>query len=244
MQCEVFSRITELEELRERFSCRRSFLLHGPAGVGKTLLLARVLSEFPNILYSPRNPTPQVLYQNLADALSAARDRKIAEARSVKVPSLPEKSAVAVKGTVREALRNSPYVLVLDHLARPSQSLAGSVRELMVECSVPVVAVSRSSHMEDAGFALSLFADRSEKFAIRNFDPKTALQFATWYADKERLAAGNLKQFLDRVVQFSGGNPGAIVQMIRMAGAPKYSSDGQIKSTPLYIDFRILTVSQ
>jgi len=243
-QTEVFDRIAELEELRKRFSCRRSFLLHGPAGVGKTLLLSRVLSEFPNTLYSPQTPTPQVLYQNLAEALSAARDQKIGADGRAGMQSFREKSVVAVKGALREVLRNSPYVVVMDHLVRPSHSLANWVRELMIGCSVPVVAVSRSPHMEDAGFVLSLFSDRTEKFAVRNFDSKTASQFAGWCADRERLAAGNLTQFLDNVVEFSDGNPGAIVQMIRMAGTPKYSSGGQIKTTPLYVDFKIVTVSQ
>ena len=43
----VFGRDEELEQLRERLAARGSFLLHGPAGVGKTLLLQLVFPEFP-----------------------------------------------------------------------------------------------------------------------------------------------------------------------------------------------------
>jgi AAA ATPase domain len=241
----IFAREAEIEELRARFARRRSFLLHGPAGVGKTLLLAAVCPEVPDVLYSASNPTPQALYRNLAAALFAARDQKITKAFPAGVSSLQErKSAVALKGIVREVLRNSKYWVVVDHLARPSQSVAASVRELMVECSVPVLAVSRSAHMEDAGFVLQLFPDRAEQFALRNFDSSTARSFADWCARRESLTAENLAQFLDKVNAYSAGNPGAIEQMIRLAKSPQYSCGGQIKTAPLYIDFKLAMVSQ
>ena len=138
--------------------------------------------------------------------------------------SLQAKTAVAVKGLVRDALRDSKYLVIVDHLVRPSQALASSIRELMLNWSVPVVAVSRSAHMEDAGFVLPLFPDRAEKFALRNFDPEFARLFAAGCAAREGLTAENLDQFLDRTVEFTGGNPGAMLRLIQMAKAsPKYS---------------------
>ena len=106
---------------------------------------------------------------------------------------------MSVKGLLRDALLNSKYVVVLDHLARPSQSLAAAIRELMLNWSVPTIAVSRSADMEDVGFVLPLFADRSEKLALRNFDPGNARQFAAAFAEHEGLTAGNLAQFLEKV---------------------------------------------
>ena len=241
---EVFGRCIEQEELGKRLYDKQSFLLHGPAGVGKTVLLSLLFSKFPNLLYSAQNPTPQILYQNLAAGLLAERSRILLKACKAGAETLRKKTAAAVRGIVRDALQASPHVVILDHLARPSHLLAGAVRELMVDCSVPVVAVSRSAHMEDAGFVLPFFPDRTEKFAIRNFDPGMSVEFAKWCADREKLTAGNLAQFLEQVAEFSDGNPGAIMQMIRMAHTPKYSSGGHIKATPLYIDFRIVTISQ
>ncbi len=240
----IFARGAELDELRIRFARRQSFLLHGPAGVGKTLLLSVVSPEFPDVLHSSSNQTPHSLYRNLAQALFAARDHKIARACPSGASLLKRKTAISLKGIVCNALRNSPYLVVLDHLVRPSQSLAAALRELMSDCSVPLVAVSRSAHMEDVGFVLSLFPDRAEKCPLRNFDSGTAKRFAAWCARNEGLTAGNLAQFLDKVVACSGGNPGAIERMIGMAKAPKYSHGGQIKTTPLYIDFKIAMVAQ
>ena len=238
----IFGRSEEVEQLRQRLVARRSFLLHGPAGVGKTLLLLSVFPEFPEVLYSPKNPTPQYLYRSLSESLLGASHPVFTKACPNGSSSLQAKTAVSVKGLVRVALRDSNYLVIVDHLMRPSQSLAASLRELMLNCSVPVIAVSRSAHMEDAGFVLPLFPDRTERFALGNFDPEAALLFATGCAEAEGLRADNLPQFLDRVVDFSGGNPGAILRMIQMATEPEYSRENQIKITPLYIDYKLATV--
>jgi hypothetical protein len=130
-------------------------------------------------------------------------------------------------------------MVVLDHLHRPSHSFAAMVHEFMISCSIPVVAVARSAHMEDAGFVAPLLPDRADKLAIKNFEPETAQGFAKLVAEDHKLHAENLGDFLTRLVEFSEGNPGAIASMIEMATMSKYRLEDHIKVSPLYIDFRL-----
>jgi hypothetical protein len=48
-----------------------------------------------------------------------------------------------------------------------------------------------------------------------------------------------LNEFLDKILEFSEGNPGAILALVNTAKYPKYRSDEHIKIAPLYIDFRM-----
>lgn len=240
----VFARGLELDMLRDRLARRRSFLLHGPPGVGKTLMLSALCPDFAFVLYSPRNGTPQELHRGMAAALLAAADPAMSKIFPNGVAQVQKKSAIALKGIVRDVLRDSGYVLLVDHLARPSQSLAACVRDFKVNCSIPVVAVARSHHMEDAGFVAPLFSDRRENMTLQNFDRETAAQFARWSAGREELTATNREEFLKKVVEYSAGNPGAMLEMVRMAKAAKYICGGIIKMSPLYIDFKLATVSR
>jgi hypothetical protein len=63
------------------------------------------------------------------------------------------------------------------------------------------------------------------------------------YTRKEGLEAENLAQFTEKVAEYSDGNPGAMLSMIRLAQDPRYFYEHQIKITPLYIDYKIAMVS-
>jgi hypothetical protein len=234
----VFRREKEIGELRERFTARKSFVLHGPSGSGKTFLLQRVMPDFPNVLYCQDATSPQLVFQSLALALVASRDRFVRG--WLRGPeSVKTKSAISLRGIVLNAVRRGNYFVVLDHLCGPAAALSADTRDLMLYGGTPVVAVARSAHMEDLGFLTPFFALRAERMRLPNFSLSEALQFAEEVTRRINLQATNLPDFLDRVADLSQGSAGAIMSMLQMARLAKYRLDGHIKTAPLYIDFRL-----
>ncbi|MGB6158396.1 MAG: hypothetical protein WBH45_08950 [Acidobacteriaceae bacterium] len=82
-------------------------------------------------------------------------------------------------------------------------------------------------------------ADRSERLEIKNFAPAVALEFAKREAERNGLWASNLEAALQSLVEWSEGNPGSILQMLKMAELPQYRMGDQIKAHVLYLDYRM-----
>jgi hypothetical protein len=234
----IFSRSEERQRIHQFLARRRPFLIYGPSGAGKSLLLRSVLPEFPTVLYCEDSATINTVFRGLAAGL-LRRASPRAQAALRNEDGIKTKSAVSLKGIVMDSLREGEYAVILDHLRRPSYSFAAAVREIMAWGSTPVSAVARSSHMEDTGLLQPTYSDRSQKCEIKNFDEDTAQDFAREIVKRTGLVASNMAEFLEKVLEFSDRNPGAIVALIEMAGFPKYRLDEHIKVTPLYIDFRM-----
>ncbi len=234
----IFDREEELQVLKQRLLKRKAFLLHGPTGAGKTLLIRSLLAQMPSVFYCASSATTRVIFRSVAQLLLEKGDPHVKRTCRSR-DGVQTKSAVSLKGIVMDALRGGGYSLVLDHVDRPSQSFAAAVREIIGACSTPVIAVARSCHMEDAGFLQPLYSDRHERYELKNFDPAAAERFAHEMVGRAGLSASNIKEFLAKVLELSEGNPGAILSMLQMAKYPKYRTDEHIKISPLYIDFRM-----
>jgi len=234
----MFRRQDELAKLEAWIASRRPFLLHGPAGVGKTRLLDEVTPRFKDILRISSCSTPQALFLQLARNLWMQRNPDLRRHfRSAE--QLEASSAVTLKGLCLSALKAAGNLLVLEHVGFSSQQFAAAVKQISMETGAQVIYVSRSCHMEDAGYLVRHYPDRSDRLEIAPFKSHQAAEFATLAADELRLEAENRAEFLAKVTDLSEGKPGAILAMVRMACTPKYRSGDWIKSAPLYIDYRL-----
>jgi AAA+ ATPase superfamily predicted ATPase len=235
---QLFGREDELAKLRTWVRAARPFLFHGPVGVGKTRLLDELSPEMPPMLRISGCNTPQALFHEVAVALWK-RGSPDLRRRLKSLDQLKSVSVTSLKGLCLEALHASRYTLVLEHVGFSSQQFSGAIKQLAGESELPLIFVARSCHMEDSGYLVRHFPDRSERLELQDFGSSKAEEFARRVADEAQLTAENLTEFLSKVSELSGGNPGAIVSMVRMASAPRYRSGDWIKSTPLYIDFRL-----
>ena len=119
----IFDREEERQRIDQFLAKRRSFLIYGPSGVGKTLLLRNVLPRFRSVLYCEDSATTNVMFRSLARSLLRLQSPRATKAFRDE-DAITAKSAVSLKGIVMDALREGEYSIVLDHLKRPSYSFA------------------------------------------------------------------------------------------------------------------------
>ena len=223
----------ELCRLRNQAKMRKSMLVFGPEGVGKSRLLRKFVENQPLALYAAQMRSPREFLLALLQAMHTAD-------AGIKVPgNLAALSSSSLKGIVRRALDTRPYFMVLDHLDGPSRVVTGMIKDLHYYGRTPVIFASRSPHMEDIGALRPLCALKSERIEIKNWPEHIALEFARRDAEKSQLWASNLDSILPSLVEWSDGNPGAILQMLKMAQLPQYRAGDQIKSHILYVDYRM-----
>jgi DNA polymerase III delta prime subunit len=236
----LFGRDEELSELRARLAKQKPLLIHGPEGVGKTAMVKALLPELDFYLYCPDSTTIHSVFRSVMETLWHRQHPRVRQSCGrTGLDAIRAKSSTNVKGVVIDALHESHYCLILDHIKRPPYAFASAVREIVNWGGTPVVALARSAHMEDVGFLQGIYPDKSDRYEIRNFDRELATRFAESIAADLNVEAENLKEFLDKVLEYSQGNPGAILAMVRMATHAKYRSNEHIKIAPLYIDFRM-----
>lgn len=223
----------ELGQLRKQADARKSMLVFGPEGVGKSRLLQAFVGKHPVALYIPQMRTPREFLLALLKALHAADE-------AIRVPgNLAGLSTSSLKGVVHRALDTQLFLLILDHLDAPSRVLTGMIKDLHYYGRTPVIFASRSPHMEHIGALGPLCASKSERLELKNWPFQIALEFAQRNAERTQLRASNLETVLPSLVEWSDGNPGAILCMLKMAQLPQYRAGDQIKAHILYVDYRM-----
>jgi len=227
----IVDRSEELGRLRAQSCRRKSMLVFGPEGCGKSRLLRQFVDSEPLSIYVRQVSSPRDLLLSILEVLSNSG------LQGVRVPTnLRGFSTRSLNGIVQRNLEQQPFLLVLDHLAGPSRISTGFIKELNYYDRTPVFFASRSPHMEDIGALQPMCADRSERVELKNFPAPIALEFTQKRASDLKLQASNLDQALRSIAASSQGNPGSILRMVQMAQSSKYRMGDQIKFHVLYLD--------
>jgi hypothetical protein len=227
-------RIEELARLQAQAQRRKSMLIFGPEVVGKTRLLRSFLQTQPLALFAPQVQSPHEMLLALIEEL-----RRVARPGITIPANYTSLRTGSLKGIMQRALEKQPFILALDHLAAPSRVVTGLIKDLNYFDRTPVILVARSPHMEDIGNLQSMCAGKAERLELKEFLPPIALEFARREASRTGLWASNLDHVLRQLVEWSNGNPGSIVHMLKMAHFPRYYAGDQIKVHVLYLDYRM-----
>lgn len=223
----------EMGRLQSQAKMRKPLLVFGPEGVGKSRLLRTFVESQPLTLYVEQMQSPRQFLLALLHALQAAGS-------GIEVPSkVAALSSSSLKGIVHRALDTRPFLMMLDHLDAPSRVITGMVKDLHYYGRTPLIFASRSPHMEDIGALRALCTNKSERLELKNWPHQIALEFAQREAERIQLQASNLEAILPSLVEWSNGNPGAIIHLIKMAQLPQYRAVEQIKVHTLYVDYRM-----
>jgi len=223
----------EMGRIQGQAAIRQSLLVYGPEGVGKSRLLQTFVKSQPLSLFVGQVRSPRDLVLALLQSLHAADER-------IAVPgNAAALSTSSLKGIVNRALDTQPFLMVLGQLEAPSNVMTGMIKDLHYCGRTPVIFASRSPHMEDIGALRPLCANKSERLELKNWPRPIALEFARRNAERSQLSASNLEAVLTSFVEWSDGNPGSILAMLKMAHLPQYRMANQIKAHILYVDYRM-----
>jgi hypothetical protein len=231
---EAVERTEELARLQAQAQRRKSMLIFGPEAVGKTRLLRSFVQTQPLALFAAKVQSPRELLFALIEEL-----RRVAKPGLSLPASCTSLGTGSLKGIVQRALEQHPFLLALDHLAGPSRVVTGLIKDLNYFDRTPVIFVARTPHMEDIGNLQPMCAGKSERLEVKEFPPPVALEFAKREAIRTGLGASNLDHVLHELVDWSNGNPGSIVHMLKMAHFSRYYAGDQIKAHVLYLDYRM-----
>jgi hypothetical protein len=244
----ILDRKAESLRLHEAIRRRESLLICGPAGVGKTALVSKVLAELPEDVARSAikvdglvglQPILRALLQNL----HAAGDRTLRKqlrtegvGREGFKSWLKNQPTSGLKGAIYRSMQMPSYWVFLDHLPPLTLAVAKVVRELVWTRNTPVYLVARGAGPEEIGHAANTYWNERERLILQPLRESAARQLLESCIRRFGLARLDLDDFREAVLSMSGHNPGVLVKMCELAAQPRYHCGSRIKTRLIHID--------
>jgi len=222
----LFGRRDEVRTLTNALCTRKSCLILGPKGIGKTRLLQESLSiaRQPYVYIEGAEVLHQLLVE-LAARLSCPPGR---------FGSVRNATSVALKPSVLDAIRKLPRCLVLENVADADPRMYRFLQQVYF---VPGACLIVTAPSRDClGHLRKLLWDPREEIALKPLTRTEALSLFDVASRMYRLESFDLDAFRCKVLTAAQGNPGQILTMCRMASRPEYQDGRHIKFLPLRID--------
>jgi hypothetical protein len=245
----VFGREAESLRLHQAIRKRESLLICGPAGVGKTALISKVLAELPEDMARSAiavdgqvgvQPILRALLQNLHESGDSTL-RKQLRAERVRPGGfkswLKSQPTSRLKGAIYRSMQMASYWVFLDHVPPLTLALAKVIRELVWMRNTPVYLVVRGSGPAEVGHAANTYWDERQHLVLEPLHESAARQLLESCVRRFGLARLNLDDFREAVLSMSSHNPGVLVKLCELAAEPRYHHGTRIKTRLIHIDY-------
>jgi len=243
-------REVETRRLRDAILSRQSLMICGPAGIGKTALVSRVLADLPprlatHCLYLGSIKDLPDLLRQLVRRLYTARDaslRRQLVAEGVSATTfdvwVKAQSSSRLRGALYRAVGAGDYKLFFDHLPPLTRAVANVIKELFWMRKTPVyllpLAYSEQSFLHASRFFY--WGDR-ERLLLGPLPNSAARELLESCIQQVGLPRFDLQGFREEVLELSGRVPGAITAMCALAADPRYQFGNRIKTKTIYLDY-------
>jgi hypothetical protein len=247
----VVGRERELASLREHIRARRSVLLSGPAGFGKTAVLQALYAEWDAsrdgvaILYGAESRTPRSLITHLLINLFLDRGRLESQhiQRRRSVASLDELRRFVAHERLPELMRmvhqnleRDRVSLGLDHLDDPHPKVTSMI-EAWLE-TTPLILVARRA--EALGRAQWLFPSCA-RVELAPLDETTLRGIARHFVGG--MSSCHLDDVdLDQAARLAAGSPRRLQELLRAAARRDYQERGVVQWRLIELDLRIRAI--
>lgn len=247
----LVGREREIARLCEAIRERKSLLIYGSAGSGKSALLETVLSRFTppvrqRFVVAAAAASPVLIWQNLVLALSREHDPEVL--RRVKEEVGPgnfvdnwiaAQTSLRLRGVLRHAARLGEYSIFLDaHIPLPD-GVYRLLQEWIWSGRTPVVLLARGSTPPEIGKVAQLYWHDGLRLALKPLDAASAETLLDQSIMRCNLARSANSEFREFVLKRSSGLPGPLIRLCELASQPAYQYDGQIKLHSLSIDLML-----
>jgi len=218
----------ESAEISALISQRKNIIIFGAEGVGKTVILNKVLSGLAaiNIFYSPESKTLKTSLLNFMAYASC--DKK----------SIQLADILALKKLFYGLLdEKKPEYIVFDHIESVEPKFY-SFHVYLMERKIPLIVLSRGVEKKEIGhLRMSLF--NFEKVEISNFDRTAADILIGYFINEFGIKITKEADFKKEIYHFSKGNPKIIKGLCFLARDVKYQKNNAIDVKLMDLDRRI-----
>jgi len=225
-------------------------MISGPADIGKTALVKHVLGSLPReienqCLYLAGFKDLQDLLRKLLKRLYQAGHpalRRQLHSEGVRASSLEAwlKSSPSprLKGTLYRAAEQGPYHLILDHGPPLTPAIARVIKELFWMRNTPVCLLVRDEGRQRIEQLNHFFYwGRRQRLTLEPLPKPMAGEVLEQCIAQFGLSHLDLDGFREEVLELSGGVPGAIVKMCKLAADERYQYGMRIKTKLAHIDY-------